>query len=235
MAITKPSWLRTWLSRLNWDVFTWKVYIGDAIEEAIDWLLGWVNWGIDQANRAYNQAWDAYYKAVAIAGDLTGLIYREINDVLSLVNTWWSDLGDWWSARAQDVKYWIDVAGDFLQYQINSLGRSLDGLRIAWEGFLRGTLPGLLSMDRWTAFWGGAWQSIGDWWGARLDQVKDLLSTATDPITDQVNKLTAVVDMIKEFIDDPLSYILGKLIKITRAYRDLLLKLFDKVMDALWG
>lgn len=235
MAVSKPGWLRSWLSRLNWDILVWKIYVGDAIEDAIDWSLAWINWGIDQANNAYNWALQALNRANEVWRELTSSLHREIHAITNRISTWWSELGEWWSARSADIRDWISIARSFLQDQLNVLGRALDNLRIAWDNYWRDVVPTLLSIDKWRAFWGGAWQSISDWWGARLDQVKDLLATATDPITTEVNRLAGILDMIKDFIDDPLSYILGKLIKVTKAYQDILLKLWDKVMDALWG
>lgn len=214
MAISKPSWLRSWLSRLNWDIFTWKVYIGDAIEGAIDWAVGWINWGIDQAAKAYNWAQQALARANEVWRELTSIIYREVDRVAGQVSTWWSDLGDWWSAKAQDVKWWIDTARSFLQSQITSLGRSLDGLRIAWDNYWRYVVPTLLSIDKWTAFWGGAWQNVTDWWGARLDQVRDLIETNVKPVRDEVNKHTSWFELIKELIDDPQKWLLNQIEKM---------------------
>ena len=39
----KPYWLEGALSHLNWDIFTWHIYVGDTIESAIDWVIDWFN------------------------------------------------------------------------------------------------------------------------------------------------------------------------------------------------
>lgn len=208
MAVSKPSWLRTWLSRLNWDIFTWKVYIGDSMEEAIDWTLEWVNWGIDQANQALNRAWDAWYKAGEVFSNLSALIYRESQSLWNRAFAWWSEIGEWWRARAEDVKYWIDVAQDFALDQLKTLSRTLDSVSVAWDSFFTETLPGLFSWDNWTTFWGGAWQTISDWWGARLQQVKDLIETNVKPVRDEVNKQASWWDMIKDLLRDPEEWLL---------------------------
>lgn len=112
---------------------------------------------------------------------------------------------------------------------------SLAGLSIAWESFFRDTLPGLFSIEKWRAFWGGAWQNISDWWATRIQGIKDLIETDVKPVRDEVDKQASWWDTIKGLITDPLETILSWLLKVGKTHQGLLLKLFDKVMDALWG
>lgn len=51
--LQKPEWLRLWLQNLNWDVFSFHIYVGDAVEEAIDWVLGWLNAFLEWADLMY--------------------------------------------------------------------------------------------------------------------------------------------------------------------------------------
>ena len=235
MAIKKSPDLRNRLYSLNIKVFTWEWPVGDWIEDAIDWALDWINWGIDQAGVAYNRAIAAWDRANQVRSELFTAINREVGAVLDRISTWWGDLNTWWSARAQDVREWIMVARELVMDQVDSVRRLLDNLSVAWDSFRKDTLPRLLSLDRWTAFWGGAYQSVTDWWAARRREVTDQIDAEVTPVRNEVNKHTTWLDLVQDLFTDPLGYILGRLEKITRSHQALLLKLWDKVMDALWG
>lgn len=235
MAVSKPSWLRSWLSKLNWDIFTWRVYIGDAIEGAIDWLLMVTNNALDFATLAFNKALDAWNKAVELGKELTTIVNKFRSEVFDRINVWWDELGEWWETKKQWVKKLLLASSDFLRGLINNLERGLASLTVAWDNFRKDTLPRLLDISWFTAWWGRRAASFGDWWNAARDHIFNRLETEVKPVRDEVNKHSSWLDLIKELFTDPLGFVLGLLLKVGRTYQNQLLKIFDKIMDALWG
>lgn len=189
MAVSKPSWLSRALDLLNWDIFTWKVYIGDAIERAIDWALGWVNWGIDQAKLAYNKAVDAWNKAVDFARILTATIYREAGYLWNRVNQWASDLAEWWEGKKTTVLGWIDATKSWAKERIDDARAIINRLDIAWDNFRRDTLPRLAS---------------------KLD-VRDLIVAAFAPWASLFNMLETFKTDIAKFFGDPEKWLLDRI------------------------
>lgn len=144
MAISKPSWLRTWLDSLNWDILTWHVYVGDAIESAIDWAIGWLNWGILQAELAWNKAVAAWDKAVEVGKNAWNDLMKEADKLWANIDTWWSDLGEWWEGKKQDIGEWIDTAKEDVGEWWDSLKQDLGELHTAWDSFWENTWPQLI-------------------------------------------------------------------------------------------
>jgi hypothetical protein len=144
MAISKPSWLRTWLEKLNWDILTWKVYVGDAIESGIDWAIGWINWGIYQAEQASNKAVAAWDKAVEVGRNAWNDLMKEVAPIWAQIDIWWSDLGEWWEGKKQDIREWIDAAEEVVGEWWDSLKQDFDKLHLAWDNFWTTTWPQLL-------------------------------------------------------------------------------------------
>lgn len=209
MAISKPSWLRVLLNKLNWDIFTWKVYIGDAIERGIDWALGWVNWGVDLAQAAYNKALEARDKALEVYRELLTIVNKSINEVFDKVSTWWSELGEWWSAKRQDIKDWIDDAKRITLSQIDAVRITLRQIDTAWDNFRTVTLPKLLDTGWITSFFGARVSSITDWWRPEKQKITDEIETEVQPVRDEVNKHTSWLDLIKELFTDPEKWLMN--------------------------
>jgi hypothetical protein len=208
MAITKPSWLRQLLGRLNWDIFTWKVYVGDAIEQGIDWALGWINWGIDQAGRAFNKAVAAFDYAVDLGRNTLAVIYREVDRIQSSISTWWSDLSEWWGAKLQDIKDRIQAARDWLQDRIDEAQQTVNKMLTAWDGFRTGILPGLLNTTWIRDFFGRGVSTIADWWAPRHREISEEIDAEVTPVRDEVNKHTTWLDLVKELFTDPEKWLL---------------------------
>jgi len=206
MAVTKPSWLKSWLSRLNWDDFTWKIYIGDAIEDGLDWALEWVNWGIDQATSAYNKAWDAYYYAIDVYKDLRKVIYQETNDLWDRAFAWWSELTDWWADKRQDVWAWIDDVKDWAWDRIDDVWQFISDLNDAWESFRKSILPKLLDTTWLRNFFGRQVDNISDWWLAKRQEIDDWVDATTKPIRDELNKYLDTLSSAKQLFSDPLAW-----------------------------
>ena len=206
MTVSKPSWLRSWLDKLNFDIFTWKVYIGDAIERAIDWALGWINWGISQANLAWNNAVAAWNKAVEVSKELTTLINKSISKVYDKIDTWWDDLKEWWEGKRDLIRDWIDEAEQWLLDRIDDVKRGLASLTTSWDNFRRYTLPNLIDLTWWTSFWGGKFATITDWWGIKKQEISDTIDVVVKPVRDEVNKHLDTLEKVKQLLSDPLDW-----------------------------
>lgn len=211
MAIRKPSWLRSWLNKLNWDIFGWKVYVGDAIEEAIDWALDWINWAISRAEAAWTRAGIALSRIIEEAKELTRLLYREIQKVLNLIDAWWGDLGEWWLTKVTWLKGLIGAAEDFLEDLIDNVARSLQRLNAAWDDFKRDTLPKLIDFSWWRGFWGGMYSNISDWWEPVSAQLGDSFGAITDGIISELNQFSQKLAEMGEFFTDPVKWLYDRL------------------------
>lgn len=144
MTISKPAWLRSLLDRLNWDILTWKVYVGDAVESGIDWALGWINWAIYQAGKAWDKAVAAWDKAVEVGKKAWNDLMKEADKLWAKIDTWWDDLGEWWTAKRRDIKDWIAAAKEGLLDLYNDLKKALGKLSSTWDNFWTSTWPQLL-------------------------------------------------------------------------------------------
>jgi len=209
MAVTKPGWLRNWLSKLNWDIFTWKVYIGDAIEDAIDWALDWINWGIDRATLAYNKAVEAWDKAVESARELRTKIDTGVQGVKDKIDTWWDDLGEWWSARKDEITEKIDQAKADARGLFDQATREASKFFTGWLEFNKYILPKLLDPSWITSFFGKGIASISDWWAPKDKEITDQIDAEVTPVRDEVNKHTTWLDLIKELFTDPEKWLLN--------------------------
>ena len=145
MAIYKPSWLRDALNLLNWDIFTWHVYVGDAIENGIDWVIEGINWVIYQGEQAWNRAVAAWDKAVEVGINAWNNLQFEASKLWAKIDTWLSDLETWWGGKTTLIQGWINAAQSFLLGLYNNLGLQLNALSVALSNFWTTTWPQLLS------------------------------------------------------------------------------------------
>ena len=189
VAVSKPSWLTRALDLLNWDIFTWKVYIGDAVEWAIDWTLVYLNNALDWAKVAYDWGVAAWDKAVEVGKDA------------------WDDL----QAEATKLGDKIIAAKDWAKERIDDANELIDKVDTAWDNFKRDTLPKLLDTQWVRDFFGRGVASISDWWAARRKEVGDLIDTEVTPVREEVNKHTSWLDLIKELFTDPEKWLLDML------------------------
>ena len=162
MAVTKPSWLKSFLNKLNWDIFTWKVYVGDAIESAIDWVIDGLNWVTERVTEALNRiaTWwtdlgDWWLTRVDI---IKGLI----KTVLETLTTWGTVLRDWWDTRVNLIKGWIGVAADFLKSLIDNVSKGLNKLTVLWDNFWTSTWP------QFTKNFNDIWVKVGNFFTVTL-------------------------------------------------------------------
>ena len=145
MAIEKPESLRSFLASgwLNFEFLGKKFYIGDAIEDAIDWVLGIINTLIEWA--ALIGAWWEDFRQEVV--DFFALVSTWFNEVWQWILNFADTLGDWianwWETKVAWIKDLIDAAEDWLEELIDDIRSGLDQLGVWWENFTTVILPGL--------------------------------------------------------------------------------------------
>jgi hypothetical protein len=145
MALIKPSWLEGALSHLNWDILTWHVYVGDAVESAIDWVLGWIDSLAEWA--AQIVAWWEDFRQEVV--DFFTLVSNWFNEVWQWILNFADTLGDWianwWESTRVMVLDWIDTAVAWVSDRVDDLSHIVDTMGIWWENFTTVILPELAS------------------------------------------------------------------------------------------
>ena len=210
MAISKPLWLRRWLDELNWDVLTWRIYVGDAIEAAIDWALTWINQAISWGELAYNFARIAWDKAVEVYEDLLALVTSEVDKLWARVNTLWDDIGEWWSARKDEILGWIEAVIS-----------GLDDLRTAWDNFWTATWPELVGdlqqlRTNWDNFWTVTFPTLVDvswlteWWTGKAAEVGEMIGTAIKETEPFWQGWSDFRESVSDFFADPMEWLLAR-------------------------
>jgi len=181
IRVTKPTWLRSWLSKLNWTIFTFEVFVGDAIESSIDWAIGKINDALEWAINGYNWAIAAWNRVIEIYNTLIATIAREIQPLLNITNTWWSRLSEWWITKSQLVLGWIDLARDYANDLFYQVAHTINNITAWLDNFKSLILP-LLAYKR---------------------DVADTVETNIKPVRDEVNKHTTWLDMIVDLFTNP--------------------------------
>lgn len=144
MTISKPSWLSSLLDRLNWDILTWKVYVGDAVESCIDWALGWINWAIYKGEQAWNKAVAAWDKAVELYWNIRHWAEGELQKLLDKWDTFWSEVEEWWEPKKQWILEKIDTVLAPLKWLIDQAKIEINKLQVKWDNFWTSSWPQLL-------------------------------------------------------------------------------------------
>jgi len=208
MAVTKPSWLRRALALLNWDIFTWKVYVGDWIEYGIDWTLVYVNNALDWAKVAYDWGVAAWDRAVELARDLTAIIYRETGYLWNKISTWWSDLGDWWAAKVTWVRDLLAAASNTLRDLIDSVKRGVASLSAAWDNF-KGMIPSIDEILSWFRAWRDKVIATMVGWGVLAGtEIRDLLASKVKDLEPFWKGWQEIKDKVFELFSDPEKWLL---------------------------
>lgn len=211
MAIEKPPELRRWLDTLNWDIFTWRVYVGDAVESAIDWSLAYINNALDWGVSAYSWAQYALSQAQSLFNQVLTTINREISGVLGRIDAWWGDLGDWWYTKVTWIYDVVDSAYDTLRAYTDSVRSSLNKLSVAWDDFRISTLPGLLGWGWVRDFFGAGVSGIDDWWEARRRQLRDTVAIIIAPLQEELRQQAARLEVISDVFADPEKWLLDRI------------------------
>ena len=191
MAIEKPESLRSFLASgwLNFEFLGKKFYIGDAIEDAIDWVLGIINTIVEWA--ALIGAWWEDFR-------------QEVVDFFALVSTWFAEvwqwilnfadtLGDWianwWDTKVTWIRDLVDAAEDWLMELIDDVRAGLDQLGAWWDNFTTEILPGLAEkLDITKAFdnFRLEWKDLFNFWGSLGREVMAFFTGPLDWIKDRI-------------------------------------------------
>lgn len=218
-TVKKPLWLENLLNSLSWQVFTWRIEVGDPIERAIDWLLSWLNYALYQSNDAFNTAGEALSKALEINKELQASLAdfrQELSDHLS---SWFLDLSKWKESFSSEVGSWLEEQKDYLLSIIEDTKQATTSLAIQWDNFKSTTLPQLVDTDKLTA-WGNSLKlDLSSWLNSRLSAEREETEAQLDPIRQNVDKHDNWLDAVKEFFDDP---------------EDYLIKTLEKALERLW-
>lgn len=212
MAISKPSWLRSFLDKLNWDILTWKVYVGDAVESAIDWAIDKINIAIDWGEDAWNKAVIAWDKAVDVFWDLTATINREANRLWDNIEVWWDDLGEWWEPKITWIKGLVGIAEDALFSLIKGVEIGLNWLDVQWDNFWENTWP-QMKIDFNTLL-----VNVGNFFTGILpglashQEVEEAIEDERSTWKDIVDFVTNFRKEIVAFFTDPIDWLWSKLV-----------------------
>lgn len=194
MAIIKPTWLKTWLDRLHWDIFTWHIEVGAAIEDAIDWVIDWLNWLVETVYSLGDQIrdyWDSLYDFVV---ELSEKVNREINRLLNEIDAWWDDLAEWWQVKRAEVSSWIGIATRPLYDWVNELQISINEFNIRWDNFWTTTYPQLIDTTKLDLSLRGLRQELEPFW----EGWQDLKGKVAEFFADPEEWLYKAVDRIIE-------------------------------------
>lgn len=188
MSLNKPGWLESWLSHLNWDILNWHIYVGDAIESAIDWVLDWID---DLATWAAQIAawWEDFRQEVIDAFNaVVDFINEGIGNLGNIVSTWWDNLSEWWEGIKTTVLDWIDTAVEWVSDRIDDLAHLVDKIGIWWENFTTVVLPTLASKFDITAAFDQfmlTWRDLFEGWEAFKDSIFDFFNDPLDWLWDR--------------------------------------------------
>lgn len=142
--IDKPSWLRSAFSHLNWDIFTWHIYVGDFLESGVDWVVDRVNDFLGFLEVCWNFIQVIWGRVIEFVGSVAtgfniliqqiwnwlGSVPGRIADAVSAVKSW--ALG-----AIDTVKGWVNQGIAWVQQQVNRLSAW-------WSEFKSSVLPGIL-------------------------------------------------------------------------------------------
>lgn len=145
--ISIPYWLRSILQSLNWDIFTWRVYVGDAILDALEWIISWLNYGIDLAGEAYQLASQALSEALEEADRIRRVLLSEIYDIWDEILTWPAQLRELGELILFEASRILDDSVDWLLDKISNTYEAIQNTQDRLSDFFRNTLPSLVDLD----------------------------------------------------------------------------------------
>jgi hypothetical protein len=186
MALYKPDWLRTAIDWLPDSIFGIPIKIGETLEKAVDWMLGWVNSLVEWAIQV--SAW--FEDIITEIREAFDLFTQGLNtlwqELVNFKDTLFSLFESWLAAAKDTVLGWVAVVRDWLLERIADVRTLVDTLGVRWDNFWNEILPGLVSFD------------------ALEDRVKQLLADLSAPL----NVLLEFKDKIVAFFSDPLEWLL---------------------------
>lgn len=183
--LSKPSWLRNVFSAWNWDILTWHIYIGEEAESAVDWVIDWLNWGIELAQNAYDWA----QEAISYARDLFNSIWDSlgswINYFSDQLSALWAQINNWWSA----VVSYVSQVYNTLRNEV-----------MTW-------LADFLTFNWFSSWWGNLSTTFSAWWDSAWQKILEAITLAMVPLIKEVNRLSGIAELVTEFLSNPVGYI----------------------------
>lgn len=210
MAIIKPSWLRTILDYLNWDILGYQVYVGDAVESAIDWAIDRLNTALEWADAAWDYAANAWWKAVQVGVDAWNDLQAVAWELRTSISDIWAELVTWWDDRVDDFWDLVDGATGWLEDRLDDAEWVLDELRDNWDTFWRDIWPG------WMQYLEELAGRVGDFFSLTLPDLitsADIIQAFNDFRREWADLFTFWSEFrteLGQFISDPVEWLFNK-------------------------
>lgn len=172
-----------------------------TIAEYIDWLYGQIPEAL---------SWSSILGSIRSTFPL-------IDEVVAWWATWITQVNAVIDARWEEFKTWLgdqlDAAVQTLIDVIDDVGKALLALKGSWDDFAENTLPGLLTPQWITDFFGEGVGTIRDWWAAAMEDVHAYVDARLSGISDVVLRL-------QDLVDDPEEWLLEKIESMLERYWD---------------
>lgn len=183
--LSKPSWLREWFDTLNWDVLTWQIYLGDALESAVDWVIDWLNWLLDGVTRSLNYALDLFNQVREWTIALFSEIWKGLNQLWDQVEALWSQFTAWWS----EVVSYVSEVSNTLRSEV-----------MTW-------LADFLTFSWFSSWWGNMATTFSSWWDSAWQKILEAIDLASAAMVKEVNRHSSILETLSGFISNPVGYI----------------------------
>ena len=200
----KPGWIINLLAALVWDILSWHIDVGGAIETAIDWVLDRVNAVLGVANEALTKALQVASQLLELAASIPGMIADLLSSVWFSLGELWNTFTTWVSGLPDLVNALIDVALQWVRDAVDWLSSGIAQLFSWVSDFLTEILPTLAPVElveRLIRQAFGAWDDLLAFWST---WGRSLLEFFADP--------EGWVERRAEWLLDKISKILARLI-----------------------
>jgi len=105
--LEKPTWLKQSIDGLNWDILTYKVYVGDAIEKAIDWVIDTMGYIAESAGNGLNELDSRITYLQQAFGEILHTHTTAIYNLTNRLDTLEQGAGTWLEAGRDTIEGWI--------------------------------------------------------------------------------------------------------------------------------
>jgi hypothetical protein len=180
-AATAAGWV--WPLNAIAPLIIFLATITDGIFGALFDFNLWVRAFIEKVGQFLN--WEEIKAKLQDFLDMVANLWDWFEDKLEYVK---GTISDWWEATRTTVLAWIATAT-----------QGLAGLLVAWDNFIKVTLPGLID-----ATW------LAEWWKARLIDIDELIKSAFMPWRELLNTLESLKGDIGSFFTNPFDWLLER-------------------------
>lgn len=214
LAVARDRFYNAYITTSNWVwpfnlLSTPLYYLYFAFHQLVSYFSYFSGWVTDAASKLIQILnWSTIWSfIVSYVPNLTSL------------NTWFYDwwgsvtgvVTSWWSSTQFTVQGWIDILGQFLQTQINSLSASLTNLQADITELLA-QLPNIDILLAWLSdWWANILTEIEVWWNGKLLGVQELINSNLRDWFPFYDDLVELWSDIKLFFTDPLQWLYNEL------------------------